>query len=231
MDTTIQIITGVIETGAIGFLVFIIMRGLKNEIQTLQTLISTQNKTIETMDKRIQETEKIGDLYKQLVSDFPQALEDYQAVITKTKDKTIYELKSRLEEQELTIGDLTKRTQSSDPSIVQKAAGISKLFLNKENKDLLEFLQKIEEKPEIIVDAMLNSIDFDDLMTKLKQQVQTIEPADPRELFGTEFMMKYNAKTASFGMAGGFYMISFDNIIYITADWLEKFKVKYNALK
>lgn len=44
-------------------------------------------------------------------------------------------------------------------------------------------------------------------------------------------MMKYNAKTASFGMTGGFYMISFDNIIYITADWLDKFKIKYNALK
>jgi len=231
MGTTIQIITGVLQTGVISFVVYMIIRGLKTEIKTLQTVVTTQNKTIETMDKRIQETEKIGDLYKQLVSDFPQALEDYQAVITKTKDKTIYELKLRLEEQELTIGDLTKRTQSSDPKVVQKAAGISKLFLNKENKDLLEFLQKIEEKPEIIVDAMINSNDFDDLMKILKQKIETLAQVDPREMFGTEFMMKYKAKTASFGLGGGFYMISFDNIIYITEDWLMKFKEKYNLLK
>ena len=230
MNTTIQIITGVLETGVIAFVVYMIMKGLKTEIKTLQTQVSTQNETIKTMDKRIQETEKIGDLYKKLVSDFPQALEDYQTVITKTKDKTIYELKSKLEEHELTIEDLTKRTKSANPELVQKASGISKLFLNKENKDLLEFLQKIG-KPEEIVDSMIKSNDFDGLMKNLGQEIETLEPSDPRELFGGEFMMKYNAKTASFGLGGGFYMITFDDKIYITPDWLEKFRQKYSELK
>ena len=103
--------------------------------------------------------------------------------------------------------------------------------MNKENKDLLEFMQKIEEKPEIIVDAMINSTDFDDLMKILKHRIETLAQVDPREMFGAEFMMKYKAKTASFGFGGGFYMISFDNVIYITEDWLMKFKEKYNLLK
>jgi len=115
METAIQIITGVLETGIISFIVYMIIRGLKTEIKTLHSVVINQNKTIKTMDKRIQETEKIGNLYKQLISDFPQALEDYQTVITKTKNTTILELKSKIKEQELTIDDLTKRAQSSDP--------------------------------------------------------------------------------------------------------------------
>ncbi|HOB27547.1 MAG TPA: hypothetical protein PKJ07_05355 [Bacteroidales bacterium] len=231
METAIQIITGVLETGIISFIVYMIIRGLKTEIKTLHSVVINQNKTIKTMDKRIQETEKIGNLYKQLVSDFPQALEDYQTVITKTKNTTILELKSKIKEQELTIDDLTKRAQSSDPKVVQKAAGISKLFLNKENKDLLEFLQKIEEKPEIIVDAMISSNDFDDLMKILKRKIETLSQVDTREMFDAEYIKKYNIKTASFGSNGIFYMISFDNIIYITEDCLMKFKEKYNLLK
>lgn len=230
MNTTIQIITGVIETGIIAYIVYIIIKGLRIEIKTLQSHVNTQNETIKTMDKRIQETEKIGDLYKKLVSDFPQALEDYQAVITKTKDKTIYELNSKLEEYELTIEDLIKRTKKASPELAKKASGISKLFLNKDNKDLLEFLQKIG-KPEDIIDAMLKSNDFNNLMTNLGQEIEMLEQNDPRELFGSEFMLKYNAKTATFGLGNGFYMITFDNKIYITPDWLEKFKLKYSELK
>ena len=67
----IEIIVQFLETGVIAFVVYMIIKSLKNEIKTLQKNIKAQNETIKTMDKRIEEIEKIGDLYKKLVANIP----------------------------------------------------------------------------------------------------------------------------------------------------------------
>ena len=231
MEGIITIIVGVIQTGAITYVVNMIIKGLKVEIKTLQTHIETQNKTIETMNKRVSETEKIGDLYKQLISDFPKAIDDYQAVITKTKDMTIYELKNKLEEQVFTIEDLQNKSKIGGQLVSQKAAGVSKLFLNKDNKDLLEFLQKIHEKSDVLFEAIFKSETFDDLLKNLNQKVEILDEGNSRDLFNPETMMKYKAKTTSFNMNGNVYMLTFDNKIYITQNWLNIFGEKYKTLK
>ena len=43
--------------------------------------------------------------------------------------------------------------------------------------------------------------------------------------------MKYKAKTTSFNMNGNVYMLTFDNKIYITQNWLNIFGEKYKTLK
>ena len=227
----ITIIVGVIQTGAISYLVYMIIKGLKTEIKTLQTHIQTQNKTIETMNKRVEETEKIGDLYKKLISDFPKAIDDYQAVITKTKDMTIYELKNKLEEQGFTIEELQKKTESGDQLITQKAAGISKLFLNKDNKDLLDFFQRIDKNSDKLFEAIFKNSNFDDLMKYLNQEIHILKSEETAEHFLPSNMKKYNAKTASFSATGEIFMLTFDNKVYITQNWLEIFRQKYSTLK
>lgn len=212
-------------------MVYMIMRGLKVEIKTLQNQVSNQNKTIETMDKRIQETEKIGELYKQLISDFPKALEDYQEVITKTKDQTIYQLKSSIKEQKLTIETLQTQTRGNDPLKIQRAAAISKLFLNKDNKTLLEFLDKLDNDKDKVISKMLEISDFEQLIESLGYKIEIIDKPNPREIFEEEIFKKHRVKTSTYTFNGEFYMITLDNEIKITNGHFSNFKNSFNNLK
>lgn len=230
-EPIITLISGIVQTGAISFLVYMIIKGLKNEIKTLQENILTQNKTIETMNKRVEETEKIGNLYKQLITDFPKAIDDYQAVITKTKDMTIYELKNKVEEQVFTIEDLQKKATIGGDVIKQKVAGIGKLFLQPDNKDLLEFLQKIHETTDVLLDSLLKNESLDEFLKSLNQKINILEDIYITEIFSSDKMLMYKVKTAYSNLDGNIYMISFDNQIYINQQCLEFFREKYKMLR
>lgn len=228
MNETIQIITSILQTGVITFVVYMIIKGLKTEIKTLQSQVSTQNKTIETMDKRIQETEKIGELYKKLISDFPQAIDDYQQIITKTKDKTIFELKSTLEEKDLTIDTLREQSKNLDPKKTERAAAISKLFLIKENKSLLEFLEKLNSNKDLIINNILEYNDFNTLLEKLDYKVEIIDGFTD-EFFNKDFLQSNNVRTSTLSDKG-IYMLTFDNILRITKPLYESYCNSYNNL-
>lgn len=230
MNTTIKIISGILETGVIGFVVYMIIKGLKTEIQTLQKNVVAQNETIKTMDKRIEETEKISDLYKRLVSDFPQALDDYQAVITKTKDSTIYELKSKVEEQNLTIEELKKISEKGDEKTSSRASIIGKLFLDKENKDLLQFIQNLESNKDLTFKSMFNNPTFDGFLNELNKEIKIISEDETRDIITPKKMEEYKVRTATFGINGS-YMVTFDNELYITDRLLTIFKEGYESLK
>ena len=98
-DQIAQIIIAVIQSGALGFFVFIIFRGLKTEIKTLNKTIETQNKTLEVMEKRINETEKVGEIYQNLITNLPDAIDKYKKIIEKTMGETIKELEKANEEK------------------------------------------------------------------------------------------------------------------------------------
>jgi hypothetical protein len=229
MNTTIQIISGILETGAISFVVYMIMKGLKTEIKTLQKNVVAQNETIKTMDKRIEETEKIGDLYKRLISDFPQALDDYQAVITKTKDSTIYELKSKLEEQNLTIEELREISEKGDKQTSTRATIIGKLFLDKENKDLLQFIQNLESNKDLTFKAMFENSNFNRFLASLKKEVKYVEEEGIRDIFSSEFMEKNKARNATINRNGS-YMLTFNNELIISERLFNIFKNGYESL-
>lgn len=71
--------------------------GLRNQLKALNSTISTQNKTLDAMERRISETEKIGNLYKDFLKDVPDVLSHYKEFINKTKDETISELEKAKE--------------------------------------------------------------------------------------------------------------------------------------
>lgn len=232
MNETIQIISALLQTGVISYVVYMIIKGLKTEIRTLQSQITAQNKTIETMDKRIQETEKIGELYKKLISDFPQALDDYQEIITKTKDKTIYELKSSLEEKELTIESLKDQTKSNDPKKIDRAASITKLFLNKENKKLLDFLEKLHTDKDLIISTILENDDFNTVIKTLGYNLSVVENIDVRSIFGDDEYFNENRIRIMTSMLGGqVYYITLDNKIKISNLIYQEFCDTYNSLR
>jgi chromosome segregation ATPase len=93
------IITNVLTgTGVVCFLGMVI-RGLKNQISGLKTQIGTLNETIdvqkrtlEAMETRVLETEKVGNIYKRLTEELPAEIDKYRSLITKLKDDQISEL-------------------------------------------------------------------------------------------------------------------------------------------
>jgi uncharacterized coiled-coil protein SlyX len=230
MDNLVTIITGVIQTGAISFLVFMIIRGLKTEIMTLNKQIEIQNQTIVTMDKRIAETEKIGDLYKQLISDFPKALDDYQAVITKTKDSTIYELKSRLEEQHLAIGQLKQIALKDDENTSNRKAVIGTLFLNEENQDLLHFIQSIDNNIAKVFEAIVKNMKFYDLISSLNMTIISVEESKSNDIISVEKFQELNGRSLTVAMQGS-YLLTTDDKIFITKELLCILQKKYESLK
>ena len=95
-----NIIITIIQSGALAIFFYFVIRGLKSNIKALNDVVVTQNKTLEVMDKRIEETEKIGMIYKKLIQDLPNDLENYKAIINKTKDQMILELTNQNEQNE-----------------------------------------------------------------------------------------------------------------------------------
>ena len=98
-----NILLSLAETVGIGtFLVFLI-RGLKAKIASLEGVVTVQNQTLEVMEKRIEETEKVGNIYKRLMADLPADLQNYKTIMSITKDDIILELKNSNEEKEKRI--------------------------------------------------------------------------------------------------------------------------------
>lgn len=90
-------ITSAVQTiGLAGFFWYLV-RGLKARISGLEGVISAQKATIDVMERRIQETEGVGRIYKNLLSDLPDDIEKYKALVSQTKDTLIVELQKRSE--------------------------------------------------------------------------------------------------------------------------------------
>ncbi len=88
------LVTSILEGGGVVVFVYLLLKGIKRQLQALKSTIDIQEKAIFTMEKRVFETEKIGEIYKNLVSDFPKTMQDYKSIITTTKD----EMNIRLEQ-------------------------------------------------------------------------------------------------------------------------------------
>lgn len=123
------------------------IQGLKQRVGTLENVISEQNKTFTVMERRIEETERIGSIYKNLISDLPNDIENYKTIVSKTKDATILELRSQ---QELTAQKLEQtelKLQAYDTKQIPIAVHLKILrnLLGKNDRDTEFTLTKIFE--------------------------------------------------------------------------------------
>ena len=94
---SIDLIKLFIQISAISVFFWYFIKGLKKEIKSLKNTIETQNQTLVVMEKRVLETERIGMIYKNLISDLPNDLENYKKVITITRDQLINDLNQNIE--------------------------------------------------------------------------------------------------------------------------------------
>ncbi|MDQ6788003.1 MAG: hypothetical protein M3033_14450 [Acidobacteriota bacterium] len=86
------IITNLLTSGGISVFFWFLVRSLKLEISGLNATVKAQKETLEVMEKRISETEKVGDIYKNLIKELPEHVEQYKIFINRIKDEKITEL-------------------------------------------------------------------------------------------------------------------------------------------
>lgn len=228
-ESTITIISGVLETGVLTFVVYMIIKGLKERIIGLENVVETQKKTIETMDKRIFETEQISDLYKKMIEDFPKVIDDYRAVITKTKDETIYELKKIVEEKDIAIDDFKQRASIIEPEKNNEVQKIGQIFIDKSNKLLLDFVQKCHETNDKLYSTLINSKTLEDFITKSGYELIKIPDEKTAEYVFVDFKT-YNPRTQFSSIRNQFYMITFGNKIYINNQTFNEFDKQYSEI-
>ena len=114
-------LSALIHQFGLGLFIWYLINGLKDQIGSLQGVVAAQKETIEVMDRRIQETEKIGGIYKSLLSDLPEDLERYKKIIATTKDEVILQLQSRQAETEREVDEAKRQLKVSGRSEVDIA--------------------------------------------------------------------------------------------------------------
>jgi DNA repair ATPase RecN len=94
------VLTNLLTSGGVITFFYFMVRSLRREITGLNKTIEAQNQTLEVMEKRIAETEKVGNIYRNLVSDLPEWVEKYKKFINESKDDVIAKLQQDKSEDE-----------------------------------------------------------------------------------------------------------------------------------
>lgn len=107
-DGIVTVVTGVLQTGGIITFVYFLIRGLRQQITTLNTTVEQQQKTLEVMERRVVETEKFGEMYRRMLADLPADMEKFKEVISHLKDATIAELEKANQSKDEKLKGLTE---------------------------------------------------------------------------------------------------------------------------
>jgi uncharacterized coiled-coil protein SlyX len=205
------VVTSVLEGGGIVVFLYYYIKGLKSRIASLEGTIQAQEKTLSVMEKRITETEKIGDIYRNLISDLPKDLENYKAVISQTKDNVIVELQNINKEKDAEIKRLREAEKQLEqlPRVeVEKRHMVrAVIFLNqKPNEEFSQFINAIEENQEAVVSHLIRAKDLTELIEGMGGSLK-IE-SDPNAMkplwMGADGRPIPDLRVISWGITGSF---------------------------
>lgn len=160
MDPTIQ---SLLEAIGLATFIWYLFRSLSQQVSGLKELVAAQKQTIEVMERRNAETEKIGGLYKTLLSDLPTDLENYKKIVSTTKDSTILELQNKhaaTEQQLKKVQDEMQRAGTSLVPVTSQLAALRVLLLGRSDTEGEEELnlRKISENVYKYVDQAIPAI-------------------------------------------------------------------------
>jgi len=163
-EQIVTVVTGILQAGGLGYLFYHLIGGLRTRIATLEGTIKAQNETLNVMERRISETEKVGMIYKDLLRSLPKDLENYKAVISTTKDEMILELQNANKQKD----EKLKKIREIDQSLArhpQKGAAknlqVMRFLLEPEQEDFRKFLQNLYGTIDVAVDQLIRNPDLD----------------------------------------------------------------------
>jgi hypothetical protein len=196
------------------------------------------------MDKRIQETEKVGNIYKKLMEDLPKDLDNYKAIINKTRDQIILELSNQNEATEKKLKITEEKIKNSEETDILKNKYLKAIKILLGEHDLDESADKdfdimtycehsnhdIEECVKLLflsttVEDFLNKIGYNILIYNKNVEIKSM-PELLAELESKETFIWACASSESIG----WYAI-YDNIIYLDEKRFNRLNNEFNLLK
>lgn len=133
----LQTISSIIETFGLGIFIYFLIKGLKQKIRALEETNKQQMETLRVMEKRIEETEIIGGIYRSLISNIPTDIDNYKAFITKTKDDIIFELRDENARAKKQLEDTKKALELSGNPKEKIIKYLSALRVILKNNDII----------------------------------------------------------------------------------------------
>jgi uncharacterized coiled-coil protein SlyX len=129
MDPTLA---SILETTGLAVFIYYLIRGLRAKISALEATIAVQHKTLDVMERRVQETEKVGSIYRNLIADLPADIDNFKTVISKTKDETILELKNQNDIAQRKLRDAQQQIENSrnSPEVIKLHMQVLKRLLS-----------------------------------------------------------------------------------------------------
>lgn len=229
-------IANFLEITGLGIFLYYLIRGLKVKVSGLEETVRIQNQILSVMEKRIQETEKVGNIYKNLMAELPADLDNYKAVLTKTKDETIIELMNQQDAMRKKLADAEKAIKESGNSeavIAMHLRALKNLMSNKKRKDLLILAEFNGRTAEDAIRLMLSSDTLNEYLEKHGYEI--ITSSDDRvlqEMFGG--MDQGKPKDFEVGVGGwgldGWYAIK-DDEFHVSPEKLSRLKDEFSAVK
>jgi uncharacterized coiled-coil protein SlyX len=168
-EQIVTIVTGILQAGGVGVFVYYLIRGLRSRISGLEGTVQAQNETLRVMERRVAETEKVGQIYKDLLSNLPKDLENYKAVISKTRDDMILELQNankQKDEQLKQIGEIDRSLAEQPQKGAAKRLESMRFLLDTKNEPFRKFVEQLCGDIDVAVDALVRSPDFAELLAR-----------------------------------------------------------------
>ncbi len=236
------VIVSILEALSISVFIFYIFRALQAKISGLEIVVKVQNETLSVMEKRIEETEKVGSIYKNLMADLPSDLDNYKAIISKTRDDMIVELinQNEIKEKKLKVAEKNLTKSGGSEEIIKSSLVILKnLIANKEDGEynqqldlttISEFNNRvIEDAPALIISAKT----VEEYLSKQGYQIIVTEDQSVmKELFSSSEKGRKRDFDAAMVTTGqdGWYVLK-DDELHISPEKISSLKDDFSIVK
>lgn len=242
-----SIISSAFECLGLGVFIYYLINGLKTRLSALESTINIQSQTLDVMERRVKETEKVGDIYKNLLSDLPKDIDNYKAVVTKTKDATILELTNQHEIAKKQLEEARKQIESSksSPDVIKRHLRVLRNIMSgpsleiqpgeRIEDDLVHICTFGDRTLEQCVPLIIESQTFEEFV--VKAGFKTIRVIDTKFFDDTHFKKNQtpsgaplvNAR-ASQSITGGWYLMANDEMV-MNPIRLNEFKTEFASVK
>ncbi|MDR7068977.1 hypothetical protein J2X02_001828 [Pseudoxanthomonas japonensis] len=235
------VVISAVQTIGLGAFFWYLIRGLKARISGLEGVISAQKATIDVMERRIQETEGVGRIYKNLLSDLPGDIEKYKTLVSQTKDTLIVELQNRNQdaEKKLERAEAEIRASMAPPDqialhlrVLKRLLGVSKNIQN-DRLDLASVCEFHSRKLEDCIPPLISSETLGVFLASIGYRLEVTEHRpDTDEMFKSRSLK--NGEELLDAMATdsiyGWYVMA-NNYIWVSPEMHSRWKDEFSKVK
>lgn len=235
-DQIIIVVTGVLQGGGVITFIYFYLKGMKEQVSALQKIISAQDKTLKVMEQQVLETEKVGGIYKKLLDDLPKDLENYQAIISKTKDHVILTLTQQNQAKDDEIEKLRQqevqltKLGTSDVRSRQTLRGAILLHENSA-QDFTSFIRSISGDKEKAVELIVASSTFEAFIKAAGYRIEIWSGhATFEKLLESKLDIVKSVRSATLSLSGS-YAVFHDGRLAMDHAAMENLKSIFTSIK